>query len=85
MSHMNYSDFRMMDVRLEVFTAMKYHVVVFWVVPPCRYMVGYQHFGGSCCLYRMDGQFGFLSYLLTLIMPKWIYYTKNYCRETQTI
>jgi hypothetical protein len=29
---------------------MKIQVVVFWVVTPCSHSVGYQHFGGLCCL-----------------------------------
>jgi hypothetical protein len=28
-----------------------FKVVVFWVVTPCRDMVGHQSFGGPCCLH----------------------------------
>jgi hypothetical protein len=27
---------------------MKIQVTVFWVVKPCNYVVGYQHFGETC-------------------------------------
>jgi hypothetical protein len=37
--------------RLEVFTAMKIHIVVFWVVMPFIDVVGCQRFRGQCCLY----------------------------------
>jgi len=37
--------------RCEVCTAMKIHIVVFWVVTPCRDEVGYQRFGGPYSLY----------------------------------
>jgi hypothetical protein len=36
----------------EVFTAMNIQVVVFWVVTPCSDVIGYQRFGGPCCLHR---------------------------------
>jgi hypothetical protein len=36
---------------LEVFTAMKIQVAVFWVVTPCGCVVGYQHVGGLRCFY----------------------------------
>jgi hypothetical protein len=29
--------------KFEVFTAVKIHVEVFWVVTPCSVVVGYQH------------------------------------------
>jgi hypothetical protein len=32
--------------RFEVFTAVKIQVEVFWIVTPCRFVVGYQHFRG---------------------------------------
>jgi hypothetical protein len=28
-----------------------FQVEVFWVVMPCSVVVGYQRFGGQCCLY----------------------------------
>jgi len=37
--------------RLEIFTVMNFHVVVFWVMKPCSDVLGYQPFGGSCCLH----------------------------------
>jgi len=40
-------------VKLQVFTVMKIHVVVFWVVTPCNDVVGYQHFGGSMALWNV--------------------------------
>jgi len=30
---------------------MKVHVMVFWVVTPCSDVVGFQRFGGPCCLH----------------------------------
>jgi len=35
------------DARLEIFMVVKIHVMVFWIVPPCNDVVGYQSFGGS--------------------------------------
>jgi len=37
-------------VSFEAFTAVMFQVEVFWVVTPCNVVVGYQRFGGSCCL-----------------------------------
>jgi len=34
-----------------IFTAMKIRIVVFWAVIPYTDVVGYQRFGGSCCLH----------------------------------
>jgi hypothetical protein len=31
--------------------AMMIQVVVFWVMTPCSDVVGYQRFGGPCCLH----------------------------------
>jgi hypothetical protein len=36
--------------RFQVFTAVKIHVEVFWVVTPCSVVVGYERFGRPCCL-----------------------------------
>jgi hypothetical protein len=36
--------------RHEAFAAVKNQVEVFWVVTPCRVVVGYQLFRGPCCL-----------------------------------
>jgi len=30
---------------------MKMQVEVFWIVKPCNVVVGYQRFGGPCCLH----------------------------------
>jgi len=30
---------------------MKIQFMVFWVMTPCSDVVGYQNFGGSCCLH----------------------------------
>jgi hypothetical protein len=35
--------------QLSVFTAVKIHLKVFWVVTPCSDVVGYRRFGGPCC------------------------------------
>jgi hypothetical protein len=37
--------------RFEVFTAVKMQVEVFWVVTSRSVVVGYQRFGGPCCLH----------------------------------
>jgi hypothetical protein len=37
--------------RVEVFTVMKFQVAIFWVVTLCSDVVGYQCFGGPCCLH----------------------------------
>jgi hypothetical protein len=37
--------------RSKVFTAVKIHVEVFWVVTPCGGVVGHQHFRGLCYLH----------------------------------
>jgi hypothetical protein len=42
---------RQIFARFEVFTVMKMQVVVFCVVRPCSVVVGYQRFGGPCCLH----------------------------------
>jgi len=34
----------------EAFTAVMFQAEVFWVVMPCSIVVGYQRFGGPCCL-----------------------------------
>jgi hypothetical protein len=33
--------------------AVMFQFKVFWVVMPCSVVVGYQHFRGPCCLYRV--------------------------------
>jgi hypothetical protein len=38
------------STRFEILTAMKIHVVVFWILIPCSDVVGYHHIGGLCCL-----------------------------------
>jgi hypothetical protein len=35
----------------EVFTAVMFHVEVFWVVTPYSFVVRYQRFGVPCCLH----------------------------------
>jgi len=42
------------QVRFEVFTAVKILVEVFWVLTPCGVAVGYQCFGGPCCLHFQE-------------------------------
>jgi hypothetical protein len=46
-------NFSSSEVRLDVFMAMKIHVVVFWVVTLCSDMVGYQSFGRPCCFHSV--------------------------------
>jgi len=31
-------------------SAVMFQVQVFWAVTPCSVVLGYQHFGGPCCL-----------------------------------
>jgi hypothetical protein len=38
-------------IRFEVFTTIEIQVQFFWVVTPCSVVVGYQRFGGPCCLH----------------------------------
>jgi hypothetical protein len=38
------------NARFEVFTAVKIQFEVFWVLTPSS-VVGYQRFGGPCCLH----------------------------------
>jgi len=40
--------------RVEVFTAKKVRVVVFWVTSPSSDVVGYQLFGGTRCLHLLQ-------------------------------
>jgi len=40
--------------------AVKIEVVVFWIVPFCSDIVGYQCFGGPCCLH-LQGEDGVYS------------------------
>jgi hypothetical protein len=42
---------RTKHARFEAFTAVKIQVDVFWVVTSCGVVVGYQRFGGPCCLH----------------------------------
>jgi hypothetical protein len=39
----------------DFFMGMRIEVEVFWAVMPCRVIVGYQHFGGLCCL-QLQGE-----------------------------
>jgi hypothetical protein len=39
-------------VKLEVLTAAKMSMLVFWVIKPCGLVGRYQHFGGTYCLHR---------------------------------
>jgi len=40
-----------MYARFEVFTAVRIQVETFWGVMPCIVSLGYQRFGGPCCLH----------------------------------
>jgi hypothetical protein len=42
--------FKFHNKKLEVFTTVKVQFMIFWVVKLCSDVVGYQHFGGPCCL-----------------------------------
>jgi hypothetical protein len=37
--------------RFEAFIALKIQVEVFWAVTPCSVVIGYQRFGGPCCIH----------------------------------
>jgi hypothetical protein len=47
---------------LELFTLMKFHITVFWIMTPCSYVVGYQCFGGLCCLHEDGSTFKILTF-----------------------
>jgi fatty-acid desaturase len=49
------SSFPEFRARLEIFTAMKFHVVVFWVMTVCSVTVGFHRFGGPRCLHLQEG------------------------------
>jgi peptidoglycan biosynthesis protein MviN/MurJ (putative lipid II flippase) len=36
--------------RHEIFTAMRIHIVVFWVMTLCGVVIGYKSYGGTCFL-----------------------------------
>jgi hypothetical protein len=38
-------------MKYEVFTAMKIHIAIFWVMTPCGLVTGYQHLGRTHCLH----------------------------------
>jgi hypothetical protein len=40
----------------EVFTAVKIHIVIFWVMTPCTLVGRYQSFGGTYCLHLQCGR-----------------------------
>jgi len=48
--------------KFEVFTEVKIRVEVFWVLTPCNVAVGYQRFGGACCLHLQGEVFTLVSY-----------------------
>jgi hypothetical protein len=39
------------SLSFEALTAVMFHVEVFWVVTLCIVVIGYQRFGGPCCLH----------------------------------
>jgi hypothetical protein len=60
------------DERFEVFTVVKIQVEVFWVVMPRSVAVGYQHFGGPCCI-SLSGEDlikVFLSFLSAVVISQ---------------
>jgi hypothetical protein len=65
-----------LDVRLEVFTAVRIHVEFFWVVTLCSVVVGYQHFRGLCCLFTLKMEAAWASETL-------IFYHKNSQHHSQ--
>jgi hypothetical protein len=46
-----YTPTPVLDVKFEVFKAVKIQVEVFWVMTPSSDVVGYQRFWGPCCLH----------------------------------
>jgi len=42
---------------------------VFWIVTPCRFVVGYQRFRGSCCLH-IQVKVGILPQHYTVSQPR---------------
>jgi len=57
------------DARFEVFTAVEMELMVCWFVAPCSVVVGYQRFGGPCCLRLQPWRWG------KLCPPKRLYPT----------
>jgi hypothetical protein len=68
--------------RFEVLTEMVTYVAVFWLVIPCSDVVGYQLFGGLCCLHSFRGSL--VSYHTTIRCHKpgycvlYIHYCENF-------
>jgi len=52
-------------VRFEVFIVIKIQVV-FWILIPCSDVVGYQHFGGPCCMLPLCSSEVMVSYHITI-------------------
>jgi hypothetical protein len=52
--------------RFEAFTVVKIQVEVLCVVTPCSVEVGYQSFGGPCCLYLHGEVNGFIQFTLNI-------------------
>jgi hypothetical protein len=47
--HFRAAKHNMISARFQIFTAVK--IEVSWTLTPCSVLVGYQHFGRSCCLH----------------------------------
>jgi hypothetical protein len=41
-------------MRYNKFTTAKIHIVIIWVMTPCRLVVGYQHFTAIYCLLQVN-------------------------------
>jgi len=61
-------------VRLETFTVIKIHVVVFWVMTPSSDVVGYQCSGGQHC-FHLQGEDNIKPQKLTMML----YTCRNSC------
>jgi len=56
LDHKHFYKFYMRYARFGIFTVMKIHVVVFWVVMPCGDIIGYRRFGRPSCLHLQGGK-----------------------------
>jgi hypothetical protein len=50
--------------RYDVFTAVKIEVEFFWLVTLCNVVLGYQRFGGPCCLHLQGEEVAWTSEML---------------------
>jgi peptidoglycan biosynthesis protein MviN/MurJ (putative lipid II flippase) len=62
--------FTFIYARCEVFTPVKTQIKVFQVVIPCNVVVGYQCFGGPCCLHLQAASSWYPTTILQVSQPR---------------